>query len=63
MNTRQLRADVGNIIGTIGVPISVTGLDVHPENFEQVASYSWLDKGTPTILVPGIYLTLSIARR
>ena len=63
MNThRQLRSDIGNAVGTLIVPISVPGPDVHPENLKEIASYNWLNERTATILVPGIYLTLFIAR-
>jgi hypothetical protein len=58
----QLRSDIGNAVGTVVVPISVPGLDVHPENLEEIASYNWLNERAATILVPGVYLTLSIAR-
>lgn len=62
MNIRQLRSDIGNAVGTLVVPISVPRLDVHAEHLEEIASYNWLNERTATILVPGIYLTLSIAR-
>jgi hypothetical protein len=53
----QLRLDVGKAVGKIVVPASIPRRDIHidPENFEEVASYNWLDKNEPTILVPGKY--------
>ena len=54
MNTyRQFRSAVGNVVATISIPQTVTGDDIHPQSFDPLASYNWLDEHVPTIMVPG----------
>jgi hypothetical protein len=52
---RQIRENVGNLVATITIPETVNSTqNVHPQNFEQIASYNWIDdRSTPTIVAPG----------